>query len=77
MNNNYFNPANLIVKTGAMVTWTNNSSSTHTITSTGNFDSGNIEPGKTYSRMFNIAGTYNYHCSNHSGMAGSITAVVE
>jgi len=77
ISNNYFSPANLVVKTGAMVTWTNNGSVGHTVTSTGNFNSGNIDPGKTYSRMFNIAGTYKYFCDNHPGMTGTITAVVE
>ena len=28
--------------------------------------------GNTYSHMFNTAGTFNYHCTIHPGMNGSI-----
>lgn len=73
--NSVFGPANLTVNSGAMVTWKNDSNSIHTVTSLGNFDSGNIDPGKSYSRMFNIVGTYNYHCSIHPSMTGKITVV--
>ena len=68
-----FNPANLTINKGAMVTWTNNDSVAHTVNSPGNFNFGNIDPGKSYSRIFNIVGTYSYHCSSHSYMTGTIT----
>lgn len=67
-----FSQANLTVSRGAMVTWTNNDSVAHTVNSPGNFNFGNIDPGKSYSRMFNIIGTYNYYCSNHPYMTGTI-----
>jgi plastocyanin len=68
-----FNPHNLTVKRGAMVVWTNYDSVVHTVTSPKNFDFGDIKPGKTYSRMFNIVGTYNYYCSYHHNLTGTIT----
>jgi len=68
-----FNPANLTVNKGAMVTWTNNDSVAHTVNSPGNFDFGNIDPGQSYSRMFNTIGVYNYHCNHHPYMTGTIT----
>lgn len=70
-----YNPKNITVRRGAMITWTNHENTAHTITSTGNFDSGNITYGNTYSRIFNDAGTYNYHCSLHPNKTGTITVV--
>jgi plastocyanin len=68
-----FNPANLIINKGAMVTWTNNDSVAHTVNSPGNFDFGNIDSGKSYSRIFNTIGVYSYHCTSHPYMTGTIT----
>ena len=71
-----FSPANITVKKGTTVTWTNKDSATHTVTSTSgpaSFDSGNLPNGKTYSFTFNTAGTYQYHCTIHSGMTGTVT----
>ncbi len=68
-----FSPATLTVSVGTTVTWTNNDSTTHTITSdTGVFNSGNVANGKTYSYKFTTAGTYAYHCSIHSYMKGTV-----
>jgi plastocyanin len=69
-----FSPSQLIIRVGDTVIWTNDGSMGHTLTS----DSGNelnspiIASGSTYSHTFNIAGTYNYHCSIHSSMIGQI-----
>lgn len=71
-----FSPAAITVKVGTTVTWTNNDSTTHTVTSTDSpvsFDSGNLAPGKTYSFTFTKAGGYKYHCSIHTDMVGSVT----
>lgn len=68
-----FSPATLTVKSGTTVTWTNNDSYAHTVTSKTNaFDSGDITSGKTFSFTFSAAGTYNYFCSLHPAMTGSI-----
>ena len=69
-----FDPASLSVSTGTTVTWTNNDSVTHTITSdTGVFSSSDLSPGQTFSYTFNQAGTFAYHCSIHTYMHGTVT----
>lgn len=63
----------LHVAVGATVAWVNNDSVTHTATSSGNFNTGNISPGSTSSVVtFSSAGTYNYNCSIHTSMTGQI-----
>jgi plastocyanin len=66
-----FNPADLTVKAGTAVTWTNNDSTTHTVTFD-SFQSGNIAPGSSYSHTFSDKGTFNYHCSIHPSMTGKV-----
>lgn len=69
-----FSPANLTVKQGTTVTWTNNDSTGHTITgNNGGPASGTVQPGQTYSYTFSTIGTFNYHCSIHSYMTGIVT----
>jgi plastocyanin len=56
-------PTPLTVNVGTTVTWTNDDSTTHTVTSTsgpGSFDPGKLAPGSTFSHIFNQAGTYDY-----------------
>jgi plastocyanin len=69
-----FSPDTLTVKVGTTVTWTNQDSVEHTVTSdTGLFDSGALAQGKTFSYTFTAAGTYPYHCTpHHAKMAGSV-----
>ncbi len=68
-----FSPGALTVHVGDKVTWTNNDSVAHTVTSdTKKFDSNTLAPGATFSFKFTKAGTYNYHCNIHSSMHGSI-----
>jgi plastocyanin len=69
-----FSPATLNIKTGTKVTWVNNDSVSHTVTS----DSGNLlnsptlSPGQSFSFTFTNAGSVNYHCSIHTMMKGSV-----
>jgi plastocyanin len=67
-----FNPADVTVKVGQSVTWTNNDTTTHTVTGA-DFDSGPLAPGATYSHTFATAGTFDYHCSIHTSMTGKVT----
>lgn len=70
---NAFNPDSLTVKVGTSVTWTNNDSYDHTVTSdSGAFDSGHIAAGQSYSFTFSKVGTYTYHCSVHPFMTAKI-----
>jgi plastocyanin len=67
----------LVVGVNNTVTWTNNDSVHHTVTSTsaptgGDFNSGNMQPGAVCTHTFTVAGTYQYDCAYHSWMVGTI-----
>jgi plastocyanin len=67
-----FSPLDLKVQRGDTVTWRNNDLVPHTATAAGKFDSGAIEPGKTFSRKLDKPGEYDYICMYHPGMKGRI-----
>jgi plastocyanin len=68
-----FSPATLTVNAGDRVTWTNSDSVAHTATaSSGAFDTGSIAPGESASVRFTQAGTYQYVCTPHPTMTGTI-----
>jgi plastocyanin len=67
-----YNPPSIMIKAGDTVTWTNNDTVAHTVTSTG-FDSGNLDPGQTYRHQFNAPGEYRYGCTYHRDMIGAVT----
>ena len=70
---NSFNPSTLTVKVGQKVTWTNNDSYTHTVTSDdGTFTGGDLPSGQSFSFTFTKPGTYAYHCSIHTFMTGTV-----
>lgn len=63
----------LIVKTGSVVTWTNNDSVEHSVVAdTGIFWSPKLAKGGTYSFTFDKPGIYTYHCGEHTSMKGKI-----
>lgn len=66
-----FDPASVTVKVGDSVTFKNEDSTAHTVTGT-NFDSGQIAPSASYSQKFDTAGTFDYHCSIHPSMTGTV-----
>lgn len=71
-----FSPANISVKKGTTVTWTNQDSMAHTVTETDGKtgpDSGNLEKGQSYTFTFTSPGTYKYDCSIHTSMTGTVT----
>lgn len=78
-----FSPADIEVPVGTTVTWENDSSVEHTVTSgsdgdhDGYFDSGMVSPGETYTYTFDEAGTFEYYCIPHldAGMTGTVTVV--
>jgi plastocyanin len=70
--NMQFAPATLAVQRGDTVTWRNSDLVPHTVTAAGKFDSGNVAPGKTFSRKMDLPGGYDYICSYHPGMKGRI-----
>jgi plastocyanin len=68
-----FQPASLEVTAGTTVTWTNSDAAPHTVTAdNGEFDSGRLAPGASFSQTFDAAGTFTYHCEIHPQMAGTI-----
>ncbi len=68
-----FDPAELTVTVGTTVIWTNEDGAAHTISSDdGLWDSGRLSQGGTYSRVFDQAGSFSYHCALHSSMRGTI-----
>ncbi|HEV8264036.1 MAG TPA: cupredoxin family copper-binding protein [Gemmatimonadales bacterium] len=68
-----FVPQRLEVSAGATVEWTNRDQLAHTITADdGTWDSGLIDPGKTWRRTFDQPGTYTFHCTPHPFMTGVI-----
>ena len=71
-----FSPGELTINVGDTVTWTNDDDSPHTVTADdGQFDSGNMGEGATWSFTFTEAGTYDYKCNYHSSMTATITVV--
>jgi len=85
-----FQPATINVKAGQAVMWKNSSSEVHTVTADPSvavnpkdvalpkgarqFDSGYLNPGKTYEQTFRTPGTYRYVCTLHEAqhMIGQI-----
>lgn len=71
-----FSPADITVKVGTTVTWTNQDSVAHTVTEMDGQDgpkSSDLNQGQSYSFTFSKAGTYKYECSIHTYMTGTIT----
>src|SRR5262249_58391933 len=64
-----FHPDQTEIAVGTTVTWTNNDTTAHTVTADdGSFDSGPLDPGKSFSHTFDKAGTFAYHCKIHPSM---------
>jgi len=72
-----FIPNSISVAGGTTVTWSQNSTTAHTVTadsdSAEQWDSGNLDQGATFSHTFLHMGTFTYHCAYHSFMTGKIT----
>jgi plastocyanin len=72
--NDAFDPADLNVKVGATVKWTNDDKDPHTVTSDkGDWGSQELAQGQTFTATFTKAGTFEYHCKLHPSMKGKIT----
>ena len=67
-----FTPAELKVKVGDTVTWTNHDDIPHTVVSAGKFRSKATDTDGTFSFTFTSAGDYKYFCSLHPHMTGMI-----
>ncbi len=67
-----FTPAELTVKVGDTVTWTNHDDIPHTVVSAGKFRSKALDSDDSFTFTFATAGDYKYFCSLHPHMTGLI-----
>ena len=71
-------PSDIVVEKGGSVTWLNEDSSFHTVTSgfygepTDLFDSGYLDPYEYYTLSFDEIGTYDYFCTLHPWMMAQV-----
>ena len=70
-----FQPADITVKAGTVVTWTNSDQFTHSVRLA---DTGEVlailKPGDTLTHVFDKPGVYRYDCSFHpQNMKGTVT----
>jgi len=67
-----FGPGTLDILPGESVIWTDVSERNHTVTADdGSFDT-ELAPGDTFTREFDTAVLFAYHCRIHAGMVGEI-----
>ncbi len=81
-----FTPATATISAGTTVTWINNDSTAHDVTSTegpgvdaattSTFASGRLAQGDTFSFTFDEPGTYDYECTIHASMATMHAVIV-
>ena len=69
-----FNPTTITIKSGTRVTWVNNDSVPHTVTSDSGslLNSGTLAPGQSFSFSFSSVTSVNYHCALHPAMKGTV-----
>ena len=68
-----FSESTITISIGDIITWTNQDGAPHSATGdNGEFDSGALNNGESFTFIFNTAGTYTYHCSIHNGMTATI-----
>jgi plastocyanin len=80
MGDKAYSPNPIDVKVGEGVTWSNDDSQIHSATSgaagsadSGSvFDSGIMSPNSTFDFVFDTAGTYDYYCTMHPQMVGTV-----
>jgi len=70
-----FSPQQVDISAGGTVTWTFQDQIDHNVTFTTSgspANTGNLSSGATAQRTFPTAGTYDYHCTIHSTMNGTV-----
>lgn len=71
-----YDPDPVTIEEGGKVIWINEDSAPHTATAEdGSFDTGTLEEGKLKSESFKEPGTYEYICSIHPDMHGTVEVV--
>lgn len=69
---NDFDPDSIEVSVGDTVEWSNEGGVAHTVTFD-DVDSGNLDSGETFARTFDEPGEFDYVCTIHAGMDGTVT----
>jgi plastocyanin len=73
MKNIHYLQPTMEIEVGTTVEWKNNDPLLHSVTAVNkSFDSGVIQPGKTYRHTFTRAGTFDFYCVPHPFMKGTI-----
>jgi plastocyanin len=67
-----FNPASITIKAGSTVRWVNQDSVPHRILFADGADSNVLAPMQSWSRKIDQAGTYDYSCTIHKDMQGTV-----
>jgi plastocyanin len=69
-----YSPAEITVKAGAHITWSNTGAVAHTVTADDatSFDSGSIDPKAAFTFTPTAAGTFAYHCTFHPWMKATL-----
>ena len=76
MRGSVYSAPNITLFAGSKITWINDDNMVHTVTANdASFNSGDINPGSSFSYTFNTIGTYHYHCVHHIGMTAVVTIV--
>lgn len=70
--NDFFSARNIVVQAGTTVTWTWQAGALEHNVTFSDTTSGDRSGGAVFSRTFNAAGTFNYHCTIHPSMTGSV-----
>ena len=70
-----YDPPNLTVPSGTVITWTNGDTQPHTVSADDgdSFESGVFNQGDTYELTAPAPGTYPYHCAVHPFMTATLT----
>jgi nitrite reductase (NO-forming) len=75
----FYDPTSAKVKTSTTITWTNDDTLPHTVTSgnadtgpSGEFDSGIVMGGSSFTHTFDKAGSFDYFCALHPYMTGQV-----
>jgi plastocyanin len=68
-----FNPGSITVSVGESVTWTNNSAGRHTTTAKSGEWNTQLGAGESFTQIFETAGTFDFFCSIHPSMTGTVT----
>lgn len=69
-----FNPNPVEIAAGGSVTWTNQDAVPHTATGVDRavLQSGTIQPGASFTQVFDTPGTFDYFCEFHGNMKGQV-----